>query len=229
MALSTAKPSIKDFLLQEFNGKRIRIRDIDGYVNASDMCKTQKKGKLSADYFRNIDSEKFISELSSHTGISKCDLVQKNKGGAMKGTYIHPRLATHFAQWVSVEFAVIVSGWIEEWKTHHTDNQKQWEYELNNLKLSESNQKEKEIQLKLKGDLNAEIEVKTDFGYIDLLTKTDIIEIKIASKWKNALGQILAYGEYYPNHKKWIYLFDDEKDDKVITFCSKFNVEVLYI
>ena len=98
--------SMNNFLMEEFNGKRIRIRDIDGYVNASDLCKTHTKRIDSHEYFRNNDSKLFINELSTTTGIPVVKLVEKIIGGKTPGTWLHPRLAIDFARWVSPELAV---------------------------------------------------------------------------------------------------------------------------
>jgi len=70
-----------------------------------------------------------------------------------------------------------------------------------------SNQPEKTIKLRLQSELGGKIEVKTPAGPIDLLTNNEIIEIKKVKNWKAALGQILIYGNYYPNHQKRIHLF----------------------
>jgi hypothetical protein len=55
--------------------------------------------------------------------------------------------------------------------------------------------------------LNGRIEVTTPVGRIDVLTDTLLIEVKNACHWKSALGQVIAYGMYYPDHKKVIWLF----------------------
>jgi hypothetical protein len=68
--------------------------------------------------------------------------------------------------------------------------------------------KEKKIQSELKKKLNGHIKVPTPVGYIDLLTETEIIEIKSYANWTSAFGQILAYAEFYPDRNKCIYLFD---------------------
>ena len=70
-----------------------------------------------------------------------------------------------------------------------------------------SAQPEKTIQSRLQSELGGKIEVKTPAGTIDLLTDNKIIEIKMVKSWKAALGQVLIYGEYYPNHLKRIHLF----------------------
>ena len=33
----------------------------------------------------------------------------------MQGTWVHPQVATHLAQWLSPKFAVLVSRWVVDW------------------------------------------------------------------------------------------------------------------
>jgi hypothetical protein len=60
---------------------------------------------------------------------------------------------------------------------------------------------------KLARELNGETEVQTPVGRIDILTKTEVIEVKRAIGWKSAIGQVKSYGRYYPNHRLRIHLF----------------------
>lgn len=63
---------------------------------------------------------------------------------------------------------------------------------------------------KLARKLGGRTEVKTpDGGRIDILTSSEIIEVKQAKSWRGALGQIIAYGYFYPGHRKRIHLFGD--------------------
>lgn len=40
---------------------------------------------------------------------------------------------------------------------------------------------------------DAEVEVHTPVGIVDVMTTLQVIEVKVASSWKHALGQALAY------------------------------------
>lgn len=92
-------------------------RAIDGYVNATAMCKAS--GKLLADYTRLKSTQEFLSELTSVTGIPITELVISNQGGipALQGTWVHPDVAINLGQWCSPKFAVAVSQWVREWIT----------------------------------------------------------------------------------------------------------------
>lgn len=136
--------------------------------------------------------------------------------------------------WISSQFAIKVSKWVEEWTQYDPKNKKEFYEELSNIKPSKCNQQEREIQKQLQQELHGEIEVKTPNGYIDLLTETLIIEIKEIGNWKHALGQILSYGVYYQDKRKQLYLFGYDEDSSTIeelerikSTCKVYNVDVI--
>ena len=57
---------------------------------------------------------------------------------------------------------------------------------------------EKRIRDQLHQELGGLTEVKIAVGRIDLLTNTEVIEVKQVNDWKSALGQVLAYAAFYP-------------------------------
>ncbi|MDF2510478.1 MAG: KilA-N protein [Herbinix sp.] len=93
----------------------ISQRITDGYINATAMC--QSSGKLIADYGRLATTNAFLQELSFDMGIPISELVQTVKGGdrRLQGTWVHPQVALHLAQWLSPKFAVLVTKWVFEW------------------------------------------------------------------------------------------------------------------
>jgi hypothetical protein len=229
--LVNTNTAISSFFM-EFNGFKIRQRPSDGYIHATDMCKVGKK--LWAKYSENKLTKNFIKQLSADIKKPISELFTSIKGGNDKnnqGTWIHPRIAINLAQWISSEFAVKVSKWVMEWSGYNEKNKQELLYSLSNLKPNEAQEnKEQIIQLKLQKELGGEIEVEYEGDFIDLLTDTEIIEIKTASKWKHALGQLLVYSDGFPNHKKRLHLF--EKDDvdykRIQRHCDNFNVKVTY-
>ncbi|MCW0422433.1 KilA-N domain-containing protein [Xanthomonas sacchari] len=92
----------------------VEQRQVDGYINATSMC--QAAGKLFADYRRNVSTDAFLAELSTDMGIPISELIQVIRGGnGPQGTWVHPNVATHLAQWLSPKFAVAVAKWVHEW------------------------------------------------------------------------------------------------------------------
>ena len=74
-------------------------------------------------------------------------------------------------------------------------------------------------------------EVPVPGGKIDLLTKTQIIEVKKASKCTQALGQILVYSIFYPNHQKRVHLFGKANYKLIEAFeeqCKLLNIIVTW-
>ena len=53
----------------------------------------------------------------------------------------------------------------------------------------------------------SKVEVSTKSGRIDILTPSEVIEVKQVTKYKHAIGQVTSYGYYYPRHQKRIHLY----------------------
>jgi len=62
----------------------------------------------------------------------------------------------------------------------------------------------------------SQTEVMTPFGRIDILTPTEVIEVKRASQWKQAIGQVEIYRQAYPHHRPRIHLFGKTKHQALI-------------
>ncbi len=90
---------------------------------------------------------------------------------------------------------------------------------------------EKEIQNKLAKKLQGKTEIVTLAGNIDILTSTELIEVKNVKDWKNAVGQVLIYGHYYPSHQKRIHLFGNYHSSfksLVEDHCRQLNIIVTW-
>lgn len=213
-----------------YDGKNIKIRKTDGYINATQLCKAGNR--MFANWHENKKTKEFLDELSKSKQIDIEKLIEYTYIGDDHSTWVHPQVATYIAQWISPKFAVKVSDWIEEWKNFSNENKKVYSEELEHLSSYNKMQIEKEIQQKLQKSLDAQIEVETPIGYIDILTDTQIIEIKNITHWKSALGQILSYGSFYPEHQKILYLFNktESKIDtiQIENICKKYQIEVRY-
>ena len=90
------------------------------------------------------------------------------------------------------------------------------------------------IAKKLCKELGGEVEVGSRYGKIDILTDSEIIEVKRYKTWKHALGQVLVYGIDYPNHKKVLYLYGTTKPRKsswelICNACKNFEVECRFL
>ena len=84
----------------------INQRAIDGYVNATALCKASSK---QLKHYLELKSTKaFIDELSRSVGITTDLLVQIINKGAneLRGTWVHPQVAINLGQWASPKFAV---------------------------------------------------------------------------------------------------------------------------
>lgn len=110
-----------------YQGALIQQRAKDGYINATAMCKAA--GKQFHDYTRLASTTDFLGALGGSTGIPVNRLVMTVVTGAneVRGSYVHPQVAIHLAQWLSAEFAVKVSEWIVEWMSGAKPSDRVWQ------------------------------------------------------------------------------------------------------
>jgi hypothetical protein len=202
----------------------------DGYVNATELCRVG--GKLMANYNRNGRSSKFAELLANKLGTPQDVLIQTRKGGLSteQGTWVHPQIATNIANWISVEFSVNMSQWIEEWKNTSNENKDIYIAELERIVGHVYDQVERDIQKRLQNELGGVIEAESNFGLIDLLTDTELIEIKTFKHWKHGMGQLYAYSKSYPNHKCRLHLFEHEgcTNMDIESVCEELGIVVTY-
>ncbi len=104
-------------VVRTWNDTPIARRSIDGYVNATAMCRAN--GKEWFGYVRTDRAKEYISALEASLQGSpqkSGDLIQVIGTGSneSRGTYVHPRLAVDLARWINPEFAVWMDGWLLE-------------------------------------------------------------------------------------------------------------------
>ena len=100
----------------ELNATVINQRRQDGYIHATAMCQAAKK--RWHDYIRLETTTKYLEALASDAGIPASGLINSLRGGSGdQGTWVHPKVAIHLAQWLSPEFAVQVTNWVHAWMT----------------------------------------------------------------------------------------------------------------
>ncbi|MEM9766480.1 MAG: hypothetical protein AAF892_01185 [Cyanobacteria bacterium P01_D01_bin.71] len=84
-------------------------------------------------------------------------------------------------------------------------------------------------QARLAKKLNGKTAVVTPVGKADLVTESEIIEVKLFKNWQRALGQVLAYGTYFPEKQKRIHLVGSVEIEllkKIIAIASNLSVRV---
>src|SRR5690606_18434952 len=129
LPMNPSLPSVQprlDLIPHDYRGEIIAQRAKDGYINATAMCKAS--GKLFADYSRSKTTQEFLAALGGPMGIPIDQLISSITAGPNehRGTWVHPQVATHLAQWASPRFAVLVSKWVVEWMTGVGQAERSW-------------------------------------------------------------------------------------------------------
>jgi hypothetical protein len=95
------------------NGIEIVLRQSDGYINATQLCKAGNK--MYKNWFQNKNSESYLQALSASAGIPADDLIKYETGSnEQRATWVHRLVAIEIARWISPEFAVQVIRWTDE-------------------------------------------------------------------------------------------------------------------
>ena len=111
---------IIEFVLKLSNGADfiVPVR-CDGYVNVTKIC--QAAGKRLQNYKDRVDSKHFIDRYVALTGIQANAIFEVIQGGNLanveQGTFAHPDIAIHIAQWCSADFSIQVSRWVRQLMT----------------------------------------------------------------------------------------------------------------
>jgi len=121
----------------QVNGVFVEQRSTDGFINGTAMCVAH--GKDVSDWLKTDDTWDLVVALADDLGIVPNDPKNRKSGNSVftrvsayypslaivkrgspdtgGGTWLHPDLALHLAQWCSKPFAIQVSRWIREWMT----------------------------------------------------------------------------------------------------------------
>lgn len=212
------------------------VRKEDGYFNATYICAIGDR-KFSK-WHEMLQTKQLKAVCERLTGISSADLIKIAHGGDYRkkeqGAWIHRYLVPHLAMWISYTFAVKLSIWIDEWRNLNEQNNDIFINELQNIKCDRHNRKiEYTIQQRLAAELDGECEVPTEVGFIDILTQSEVIEIKSMSRWLHAVGQIQGYYTFLNNKslimRIHLFYFNTSELDKmplIEKLCNKYDIKV---
>lgn len=165
----------------------------DGYIYATALCKAS--GKRLALWKVNKETNDFFDKLKVDVGIPTSALIEIYKGGNNKylqGTWIHPDLGIHLAQWCNPSFSLQVSRWVrellisgkvEQGKEKSSEELKS-EYEKKFTELKEQYQKELDEKTKIimtQGEQNMMLSKKYErvfYNHQSFLRKKELYKLK---------------------------------------------------
>lgn len=92
----------------DYNGHPITIRD-DGWFNATEAAANW--GRSTSEWLRLPSTLSYLEAFKRKYGNIPHSKTQRGAGG---GTWLHPKLAVRFAQWLNDDFAVWCDGAIDD-------------------------------------------------------------------------------------------------------------------
>ena len=151
---NTNGAEIIEFVLKLLNGADfiVPVRR-DGYVNVTKIC--QAAGKRLQHYKDRAENKHFLDRFVVLTRIQASTLFEANEGNcANRGTFAHPDIAIHIAQWCSADFSIQVSRWVRQLMT---TGRVELGNEMNVQQLEDAWRRiNEELQAKAAVDLDAE-------------------------------------------------------------------------
>lgn len=124
LSLSTIETNSQAIINHDVNGLTVGQQESDGYINATRLTHAHKQmtgqRRDVANWLSNKRVQETINHLSVVTGIPVTGLYKVVQGGTpdKQGTWIHPKLATRFAIWLSDDFGLMVEEWVHKWSTN---------------------------------------------------------------------------------------------------------------
>ncbi|PSB27551.1 KilA-N domain-containing protein [Chlorogloea sp. CCALA 695] len=128
-----------NIILRSANGLQIGQRREDGYINATAMCVAYDKD-LSK-WLATDNTFELVAALAKRLGVQPKSpkkgnsawtrvsvmyptvvVVRRGSPENGGGTWIHYKLAVPLAMWISAEFALLVSDWVEYWLATHQNS-----------------------------------------------------------------------------------------------------------
>jgi hypothetical protein len=207
------------------------VRGSDGYINATEICR--KAGTKVDHFLGNTKMRLFIKELAKYLQVSEDSLLE-SKCGRYGGTWVHPAIATRLAAGMSSAFGVRVSIWLETLKNRDSKIADEYLTSILDMVADRSKQVERDVRQRLAVTLGGEECVIGQFGEIDLVTATEVIEIKFVKRWTHALGQVLAHAKSMPGKLPRVHFFGQSEDflfgilDHIKLLYDDFHVEITH-
>lgn len=95
-----------------------------------------------------------------------------------------------------------------------------------------SRQTEEQVQYNLASREGGQMEAACEGGRVDLLTSSEVIEIKHCRHWKEAT-KVLIYAQYFPSHKPRIHLYGNslmayETQRMITQGCQELGIRVTW-
>lgn len=156
--------------------------------------------------------------------------------GKLFADFFRLKLISAYTKSLSVDLGVSLESLIE---VSPGRNSQTWVHPSVGEKLVEwlgrpkSDQKEGKFRDYVAQELGGQTEVKTPAGFIDVLTKNMVIEVKAIKLWKAAIGQVFVYQTFYPRRKPAIALFDYQTSSiptsLVDEVCKKLGIKVYWL
>jgi len=131
-------------------------------------------------------------------------------GQSLQGEVVYSEEGANGSTWGHLKLAEYLSLWLSQASSRKTSKFFELSY-----------------QEKLCEAVGGTMEVPVKAGRIDILSPTEIIEVKDIRQWKSAVGQVLIYQLEFPSHQARVHLYGKASTEHmamIVAYCSRLNV-----
>lgn len=194
----------------------IRVDNTSGHIVLLDVLNTAVPG-----LHRQGTSRVLRRVLETYSGAPPCKIRVNSSG--------NPNIVGTLKTCIYLIDNIPGEKW-HKWRVKSADEfKKALTKHVNRPKIRESSVRDKLAELH-----HGRTEVWTPSGVIDVLTESEVIEVKYYRNWQRGMGQVLAYGSHYhPDRSKRLHLFAQHEDSRVEGFvkqakpvCVEYGVQV---
>ena len=189
---------------------RLHLHKETGYINVFDLMHIA--GRRFQKMKENKATKMAIFAMETLHGLKSGDLIKgyhMGKGGP-SAKFVHPYFFVFALRWCRMD-----SDYILKFCTKYAASYSKFtNMILDGLQNYQTCNDQEEVRVRdsLAATLDGTVEIVTSSGKIDVLTTTEIIEVKTVSLWKHAFGQICSYAVHYPDHRRRVHLFGSKQD-----------------
>lgn len=121
MSANTSQKPAGNIIHLDYQGVSVDFTG-DGWFNATEAA--EKFGKRIDHWLANAETKEYMDALAEALNTRNSGYLIKTKRGKDGGTWLHPKLAVRFAQWLDIRFAVwcdaqidgLIRGKPQDWR-----------------------------------------------------------------------------------------------------------------
>lgn len=163
------EPIDDDYAWGEFGDFRVIVAVADGYVNGTHLA--EETGEELDEWLEEETTAAYLEMVADNAGVPVEEVTRKVElADELRGTYVHPDLVIHLAQWCSPAYAVKVTEIVQDYHAReHRREQKRLKKQAKRAKQRATKAEEKVEKKRVKiSELKSQLDEMLEMGHAQL-------------------------------------------------------------